>query len=268
MPESGTTAAVLHFNGSKCPLGTIFMTGSITASAASNSPGQYNVESELSHLHIGETTVTPGGIFKLSNTSKEALALSSVETLGVPHWLTASSEWTNLAAGKSVSYASSGSMSIGLHFKLGLSTLDITCAGTGNGISGSVENPGGGAGSAAGTFQLSECALSGSANCTLVLPANSAELTGVAGELGGRPVIELSPREGTVVLKVNLVPTGSKECALGTSFSFTGKLIATSEGNGNFGLSSSQLKLGKTEVLTSGTFALKSAAGEYLRLQP
>lgn len=266
VPEYGTTATVLHFNGVGCPLGSsVYVSGSIVASELS--PGQYKLEPELSHLYTGSMVYTPQGNFKLSNTSKEALALSSVETPGILHWVV--SQWTNLAAGKSSSYASSGSMSFGIRVKIALGTVNITCAGTSNGIAGSVENPGGGgAGSATGSFTLNECSLSGASHCTMQFPVKSVELTGVAGEVGGLPAIELSPREGTTVVKFLLGNSAEGICTLGTSISVTGKLIATSEGNGNFGLAPSELKVGTQNATTSGIFALKSGAGEYLRLQP
>lgn len=265
-PKSGATATVIHLNsaGGVCPLGTeLTVTGSFAASARAESPGQYHLESGPAHLQVGTQTLNMEGEFKLFGTGKEALVLSSFRTPGVPHWFLGAINWTALTAGKSTVYASSGPASFSIQSKIsGGKEVRITCSGAGNGISGSLENPsGGGAGTATATVSFGACETD-IAGCS-VQPANSYELAGVATEVGGHPAVEFKGSKGAEVVKFEF----SESCGFSQAV-FRGKLIATSEGDGNFNFAASELKSGLFSAVTGGTATLKSGAGEYLRLQP
>lgn len=268
-PSTGTTMALVKFansNGESCPLGSsIAMTGYFEAISVPSQAGQYRV-SGTSHLKLG-SEVEMLAEMSLTATSGKQLALSSAGSPGVPHWYLGGSAWTALPAGESASY-SSGAVPLTLNTKIGLAKVEISgCQGLN---AGSVENPaGGGAGTASSTYTpgwMSACQIN-VASCGIE-SAESIELSGKATEVGLVPAVEWSPKSGSAVMVFRLRKTGSEPCALGSSITVTGKLIATSKGDGRFNLAASELKVGTQTATASGEFSLETQLGKSLRLQP
>jgi hypothetical protein len=269
-PQSGTTMAVLQLQGAggECAWGSsLTMSGYIEAIQVAGHPGVYEIPETPSHLTIG-TAVKMLTEFSLS-ASGQSLQLSSEGSEG-PYWYFGQGEWSLIKAGEQTNYWNSNPVPLTLSAKVGLFETKISgCEGLFNG---KVENPvGGGAGTA--TAGLTPGFLGGcSINVThcYVEGAPTNLLSGVATEIGGVPAVEWSPSSGTTVLSFELGSVGGK-CPLISSspLNVKGKLITTSQGNGQFSLTGSELKVGsQNATLSSGEFGLETEFGKSLRLQP
>ncbi|HTR73993.1 MAG TPA: hypothetical protein VMH33_01885 [Solirubrobacterales bacterium] len=267
-PYSGATMAVVDLanNGKSCSLaGEIRMTGYFEAIARAAQPGRYWIAGSP-HLRMLEHELEVVAEFTL-NASGQPLALSSEGSPGVPHWYLAPSEWTAIPTGKAVSYFS-GAVPLTLSTKIGLAKVEISgCEGLN---AGSVENPaGGGAGTASSTFTpawASGCRVN--VGSCVVKGTESIELVGKATEVGAVPAVEWTPKSGTAVMLFYLGNAPSKVCSLPGEIDVTGKLIATSEGDGHFDLAASELKVGTQTATAGGKFSLGAELGQSLRLQP
>lgn len=262
-PKAGGGAlAVMHFLGAECFLGTsLLMSGSFAATPAPERNDAFVMNPSKSHVTIGEQSVKMEGGFGLYTPEGEGLTLASTGSPGVPHWYRSGGQWTALSESVPTSYASTGSLSFGMSVKIAGGKTEIVCSGSGNSISGSLLNPGG-VGTATAGITLGQCSPFNVPGCTLQLPAHSAALSGVATEVGGSPVVEFTPSEGTTVISFNLNPG----CTLGNVITVTGKLLAKSDPFGNFSLATSELHVGEQNAVTSGGFVLQTTGGEAVRL--
>ena len=274
-PKHGTTAALVEIVDQRnCNMySQYYLEGdfSVSANSVVGQPGEYEFLPEDTHLSIaGVTPVTLEGGFALSTPSEEALVLSSEVSPGAPHWYVGAAEWTTFAAGESVAYSNTGSMSFDLDGEVFGASISMSCS---SGLEGTLENPsGGGAGTSSPSMSFSDCSLPGHETCA-VSSIHANELSGTATEVGAAntPALELTPTEGPVSVEFTVVKKEGAEsyCNLTGLYELYGSLIATSEGDGNFTLSGDELTLFGFEPATvSGDFALASEAGESLRLQP
>lgn len=275
-PASGSTVAVLNFasrTGQYCGLAPQQIKGEgFTARAIAARPGEYEVRPEDVHLSLLEEPVSMSGEFALSQTSSgKKMVLSSAASPGSPHWYLNSAAWSALSAGKATSYSSYGQMTFDLQSEVGGVSFEMSCSGTSNSISGSLENPsGGGAGTASATLDLGGCTLllPWKGLCVLHQPLQW-NLSGVSTEVGTTPAVEFPLPEGSKHLTFTIESSAGKTCPVAGTFPLGGTLIAKSEGEGHFALSSRELwAFFEEEATASGRFALQNAAGESLRLQP
>jgi hypothetical protein len=262
-PNTGTAMAVIHPEGAECPLASeLTVSGYFEAAQVPSHPGIYQVAN--SHLKIGTAEFGLVTEISLSTSSGQSLSLFSEGSLG-PHWYFGGAEWTTSKAGEAINYWNSASVPLTLNTKVGLINVEINqCEGF---INGSVVNPvGGGAGTASATYTpgwVSGCEVH--TNHCHIESSGTSKLSGVATEVGGVPAIEWSPSVGTAVMVFQI---GGSECPLPNTLTVTGKLIATSEGDGRFSIAGSELRVGNKNATASGEFGLETQPGNPLRLQP
>ena len=240
--------------------------GRISASASEGSPGEYEIKNN--ELTISGEPFVMNGRFALSAPSGEKLALSSGASPNAPHWYLGSAAWNTLSTGGSSAYSSNGAMSLDLDSEIFGVPLHVSCEGAGNEIAGSLANPsGGGAGTTTASVTLGECSIPDwkKIGCTVQSPLQSAELSGVATEVGKNhtPAIRFSPAKGSVIAYLSI-----EGCVFEGIYEVEGKLIASSVGDGYFNLSAEELAVFGEPATANGSFALASEAGESLRLQP
>jgi hypothetical protein len=265
----GSTLAVLKIVGAGCPLtGEHPIRGDFFAQPVSGQPGEYFIEE--SDFSMEGDSLTVVGLIMLESESKEAVVLSSNGSPGAPHWYLGSDQWSTLSAGKLVSFSTNGPLSLKLQGEEFGAPFEFNCNGTGNNLEGTVENPsGGGAGTASATLNLNECSVSpllAKVGCALSVPIHSAKISGTTTEVGEPklPAVGLStPSEGEFA---TFQLTG-KNCPVRGSYPLEGILAPTSEGDGYFNPSGSELFLWGEPFVASGHFALKTDSGQLLRLQ-
>jgi hypothetical protein len=277
-PVSGSTVATLNLvsrTGKHCPIASpqYFKGEGFSVRAMAANPGEYGILPQDVHLSVREEPVSMWGDFELAQTSSgKAMVLSSATSPAPPHWYLGSAAWNNISAGKATTYSSYGPMSFDLQSETYGIPFEMSCTGTSNSIGGSLENPsGGGAGTASATLNLGGCTLPVAwwkERCVLHQPLQW-NLSGVATEAGTTPALEFPLPEGSKHLTFTLESGEGKVCPIHGTFPLEGRLLAKSEGDGHFGLSSSELwAFEEEEATVSGQFALQNAAGESLRLQP
>jgi hypothetical protein len=266
-PSLGTMELV----GSGCGLaGSYVVEGEIGAIARPSEPGTYEFSKASSQLTIAGGSLTIQGYLGLSTSAGEALVLSSSASPGAPHWYRGSSAWSNLSTGKSSTFASNGALSFALSTKVFGTRIELSCSGTSNSVSGSVENPVGGAGTASASFSFAGCTLPKleAKGCLLQQPWNWAPVSGAATEVGGKPALEFQ-LSGASAPAFHLTSAEGKSCAYAGEYPVEGELIASSDGDGIFHLSAGKsLSLFGEAASVTGTFALQRENTESLRLQP
>ncbi len=266
--------AALHFvnkSPNSCPWGTWYIEGSFSAQAVPGSPGNYTVSPKNVHLSVFGEPVSMRSEFTLTQASSgKKMVLSSAASPGSPHWYLNSATWGNLSAGKSASYASNGPMTFDLVSEYAGLSIEVSCSGSSNSFGGSLENPtGGGAGTAGALLSLGGCTMPWweEHGCVLHQPVQW-NLSGTATEIGATRALEFQLPSGSKHLSFTIEAKKGEKCLLPASYPVEGRLVATSEGDGHFGLAASELTAYGEEATLSGRFALQNTAGESLRLQP
>lgn len=253
-------------------VGNHFLEGPAVLAQRSNGPGYYDFGASGSNLRFDGYSATLSGEIKLVTPSGKLLTESSTPTPGVAHWFIGSSNWTTFSAGQSVNYNTGASPSVTIKSVVAGAWAEFTCSAAGTGFSGSFVNPvGGGAGTTSAQLRLVNCAMvkPSPEKCAVPATITSNPLSGVAKEVSGVPTVEYSPSEGTELLTVAFQKApGSSLCVVEGNSKVTGKIQASSVGDGNFGLAGSELKMGVNAATISGHMLLESEAGEALRLQP
>lgn len=242
-----------------------------SARALPGSPGEYQISPENVHLSVFGEPVSMNSHFNLTQSSSgKKMVLSSAASPGSPHWYLDSANWSNLSAGKSATYASYGPMTFDLVSEFAGIGVEVSCSGTSNSIGGSLENPtGGGAGTASASLSLGGCTMPywEAHGCVLHQPVQWS-LSGTATEIGTTRAVEFQLPSGSKHLSFTIEAKKGEKCLLPTAYPVEGRLIATSEGDGHFGLAASEVTAYGEEATLSGRFALENPAGESLRLQP
>jgi hypothetical protein len=272
-PASGgsilATMEIENYPGKSCALlsaGTHYLTGSF--SAKEQSSNHLLIQPSNTHISMQGYPLTISNEFDLVASSGKRLIVSGSPRSLVPRWYY---EWSNVAAGSSNPFWSTGSASLdfkGSYFGV---AFEINCEGPFNGISGTFENPaGGGAGVSNAKLTLGNCTMPPVAKnvCSVVATEASAPLTGTATEIGGVPSVEFATSGGgNIITFVVSKAEGATKCNLFGNYEVKGKLVASSKGGGYFALSGSELTIDSEPATASGGSALHNLAGETLGLR-
>ena len=258
--------------GQSCAVvGNHSLWGPVALAQRPNAPGYYDFGTTGSNLRLDGYSVVPSGEIKLNTPSGKLLTVSSIPTPGVPHWFLGSQEWTPFSSGLAVNYKTGGSASVTINSTIAGAQVEFTCSAAGTGLSGSLENPkGAGAGTTSAQLKLVNCVVQkpGPSKCTVPATITSNPLTGVATEVSGVPTVQYSPVEGSVLLTFVIQKVPGAKCAVEGTSNLTGKIRASSVGDGVFELAGFEQKMGVNAATTTGHSLLESEAGEALRLQP
>lgn len=274
-PKSGNfpNLEIVAIGGNKCNLAASYpLTGYFKAREASEPNGHFEIQPKDTNLKLASYPLTVNTAFILMAPSEEPLVLSSTASPGAPHWYLGDAAWNTFTSGEATTFASNGEMSIDLKGPIYGSSVELSCSGGENGISGSVLNPtGGGAGTATASATFGNCSIpnTGKMICLVQTPFTSNELEAVATESGGTPAAEFAPVEGKPIATITVKNGGgSQKCNIAGTWTMTGTLIASSEGDGYFDFSDSDIQVNGNSMTTSGRVALETKAGKTLRLQP